>query len=111
MKQARAEAQENHELFLRERAELQNFKRRMQRESSEALRYAAEGLLRDLLPVIDNLERALGHAQPDDPLVEGVKLVHGSLLAALAKHGVERIDALGQPFDPALHQAMMRVES
>ena len=58
-----AEARANYELFLRERAELENFKRRMQRDKSEALRFANEPLVRDLLPVVDNLERAIAHAQ------------------------------------------------
>jgi molecular chaperone GrpE len=107
---------------LRDRAELENFKRRSQRERSEALRYACEGLLRDLLPVVDNLERALRAAAESSgegangsgataALVAGVELVQRQLLDALERHGVTRIDARGQPFEPALHEAVFRVES
>src|SRR5690606_35072206 len=80
-------------------------------EKSEALRFACEPLLRDLLPAVDNLERALQHADVGDPLVAGVQLVLDSLQQTMARHGVERVDATGQPFDPNLHQAMARVES
>src|SRR5579862_1732495 len=73
-----AEAARHWDLYLRERAENENFKKRMQRERAEALRYAIEPLIRDLLPVIDNLERAVDHAAGGgngQPLVEGVRLV------------------------------------
>src|SRR5262249_25875210 len=78
LQEKQAEAKANYDLFLRERAELENFKRRIQREKVEALRFANEPLLRDLLPVIDNLERAVEHAQGGgngQPLVEGVALI------------------------------------
>jgi molecular chaperone GrpE len=102
-----AEAAANYDRFLRERAELENFKKRTQRDRAEALRFACEPLLRELLPIIDNLERALEHgAQSGESLVEGVRLVHKGLLDALSRHGVQRIEALGQVFDPARHQAI-----
>jgi len=102
-----AEAAEHYDRFLRERAELENFKKRMQRDRAEALRFACEPLLRELLPIIDNLERALEHgAQSGESLVEGVRLVHKGLLDALSRNGAQRIEALGQPFDPARHQAI-----
>ena len=108
-----AEAKTNHDLFLRERAELENFKRRMQREQSESLRYANEPLIRDLLPVLDNLERAVSHAQGGgngQPLVEGVSLVVRSFLDILEKYGVTRVGAKGEQFDPSKHEAMAQVE-
>ncbi len=102
-----AEAAAHHDRFLRERAELENFKKRMQRDKAEALRFACEPLLRELLPIIDNLERALGHgAESGESLLEGVRLVHKGLLDAIGRHGVQRIEALGQSFDPARHQAI-----
>jgi len=105
-------AQASHDRFLRERAELENFKRRMLREKTEALRFAAEPLVRDLLPVVDNLERALEHADRNDQsVVDGVRMVLGSLLDVLERHGVRRIEAEGQPFDPSRHEAMAQVES
>jgi molecular chaperone GrpE len=109
-----AKAKTNYDLFLRERAELENFKRRMQREKSEALRFANEPLLRDLLPVVDNLERATIHAQGggnEQPLLEGVTLVLRSFLDVLEKHGVTRMTAKGEPFDPSKHDAVAQVES
>ena len=108
------QAKTNYDLFLRERAELENFKRRMQREKSEALRFANEPLFRDLLPVVDNLERATAHAQGggnEQPLLEGVTLVLRSFLDVLEKHGVTRMTAKGEPFDPGKHDAVAQVES
>src|SRR5215813_3017217 len=114
LQEKEAEAKANYDLFLRERADVENFKRRMQREQAESLRFANEPLIRDLLPVIDNLERAVGHAQGGgngQPLVEGVEMVLKGLLDVLARHGVEQISAVGQSFDPGKHEAMAQVES
>jgi len=106
------EIRASHERFLRERADLENFKKRTQREKSEAVRFANEPLVRELLGVIDNLERALEHADSDrTSVVEGVRMVLKSLLDILARHGVKRIEAVGHPFDPAQHEAMAQVES
>ncbi len=108
------EARKNYDLFLRERAETENFKKRMVREKSEALRFASEPLVRDLLPVVDNLERAVEHADADgngQSVLEGVRLVLKSLLDILERHGVKRIDAVGERFDPSRHEAMAQVES
>ena len=112
--QKKAEARANDERFLRERAELENFKRRMQRDKSEALRFANEPLVRDLLPVVDNLERAIAHAQGGgngQPLSEGVQLVLRAFLDVLEKHGVTRVSATGEPFDPTRHEAVAQVET
>ena len=109
-----AEAKANYDLFLRERADLENFKRRMQRDKTEALRFANEPLVRDLLPILDNLERAVSHAQGggnSQPLVEGVSLVLRSFIDMVEKHGVSRVSAKGQVFDPTKHEAMAQVES
>ena len=114
LQEKEAEAKANYDLFLRERADVENFKRRMQREQAESLRFANEPLIRDLLPVLDNLERAVGHAQGGgngQPLVEGVALVVRSLLDALEKYGVTRVTAKGEPFDPTRHEAMAQAES
>jgi len=106
------EARANHDRFLRERAELENFKKRMQREKGEALRFASEPLIRELLPVVDNLERALEHSDENGESVrEGVQLVLQSLREILERHGVKRIDAVGAPFNPAEHEAMAGIES
>ena len=107
-----AEASRNWDLYVRERAEVENFKKRMQREKSEALRFAVEPLARDLLPVIDNLERAVEHAASGGngkPLLEGVQLVLKSALDVLERHGVTRVDATGTTFDPTHHEAVVQV--
>jgi len=110
----REEAKGNYDRFVRQAAELENFKKRAAREKDEAVRFANENLIRDLLPVIDNLERAVSHAQGGGngkPLVEGVEMVLKGLLDVLARHGVEQISAVGQSFDPGKHEAMAQVES
>lgn len=114
LEEKEAEAKANYELFLRERAELENFKRRMQREQAESLRFANEPLIRDLLPAIDNLERAVSHAQGggnSQPLLEGVALVVRSFLETLEKYGVTRVTAKGELFDPIRHEAMAQAEN
>lgn len=113
LQEAEATAKANYDLFLRERAELENFKRRMQREQAESIRFANEPLLRDLLPVVDNLERAVAHAQGGgngQPLVEGVALILRTFLEVLEKYGVSRLAVVGEPFDPNKHEAMAQVE-
>lgn len=107
-----AEAARNWDLYVRERADAENFRKRMLREKSEAVRFAAEPIVRDLLPVVDNLERAVEHAAGGgngQPLVEGVRMVLKSALDVLERHGVTRIDATGEQFDPARHEAIARV--
>ena len=92
---------------------MENFKKRMQREKAEALRFAIEPLVRDLLPVIDNLERAVDHAASGgngQPLLEGVRLVLKNALDVLERHGVIRVEAAGgRPFDPNRHEAVAQV--
>jgi molecular chaperone GrpE len=114
LEKAREEARQNQERWQRERADLENLKKRTARERAETLKFANESVLRDLLPILDNLERAVAHAQGGgngQPLVEGVALVLKSLRDVLERHGVTRIEAKGTPFDPAQHQAMAHVES
>jgi molecular chaperone GrpE len=114
LQEKEAEAKANYDLFLRERADLENFKRRMQRDKVEALRFANEPVIRDLLPILDNLDRAVTHARGDgnsQSLIEGVALVLRSFLEIVEKHGVSRVSAKGQLFDPAKHQAMAQVDN
>lgn len=114
LQEKEAEAKANYDLFLRERAEMENFKRRLQRDQADSLRFANEPLLRALIPVVDNLERAIEHAQGGgngQPLVTGVGLVLRSLLEVLEKQGVTRMTAKGETFDPNKHEAMAQVES
>jgi molecular chaperone GrpE len=108
------EAKVNREQWLRQAAELDNYKKRTARERDEAIRFANEALARDLLPVIDNFERAIAHAQQSaecKPLLQGVQMIQKSLLEVLTKHGLSQMTAAtGQPFDPAKHEAMAQVE-
>ena len=111
---ARAEARQSHDRWLRERADLENLKKRLERERAETVKFASERVFRDLLPVVDNLERAVAHARGGgngQPLVDGVELVLKGLLDVLERHGVKRIDTQGARFDPAHHEAMAHVES
>ena len=108
------EARATYERLLRQAAELENFKKRTIREREESIRFANEALIKDLLPVIDNLERAVAHAQGGGngkPLLDGVEMVIRGLLDVLNRYGVTRIEAMGQPFDPVKHEAMAQVES
>ena len=107
-----AEGAQNYDRFVRERADLENYKRRAQRERAELLRFGVEPLARDLLSVVDILERAFDHAEASGEsgeLVRGFRLVLKGALDVLARHGVTRIDATGQPFDPAFHEAIAQV--
>jgi molecular chaperone GrpE len=100
---------EEHERFLRAAADLDNYRKRAVKERDEVQKFGNEKLLKDLFPVVDGLDRALAAAPPDDPLVEGVRLVRANLEQALGKHGVTSFSALGEKFDPAHHEALMQV--
>ncbi len=109
-----AEAKANWDKFVRERADLENYRKRTQKEKEELLKYGNESLIEEILPVLDNMERALNHASEETQaaVIEGVKLTQGMLRAALKKFGVVPIEvARGAAFDPALHHAMHQVES
>lgn len=106
--------EEEHDRLLRAVAETDNVRRRGQRDREEYTRYATESLLRDLIPVLDNLDRALEAARTsgDAPsVVEGVSLIQGGLLKVLERAGLERYSALGERFDPNRHEATGRVIS
>jgi molecular chaperone GrpE len=101
-------------LLQRTQADFENYQKRNQREREQERRYWHGSLALDLLPVIDNLDRALTAARQageNGPLVQGVGMVHTQLLDMLKRHGITPIDALGKPFDPNLHQAVMQQPS
>jgi molecular chaperone GrpE len=113
IEKAQSEAQEHYERFLRTAAELDNFRKRKEREVSDLRKYANQNLLRELLNVVDNLERAIGATQDagtTDGLVEGVDMTLKELLKIFENAGVKPIDAVDQPFDPNLHEAVMQEE-
>lgn len=112
LKEAQQTAQDNYDRLLRVSAEFDNYKKRTAREIQDVIKFANEKIVADLLPVVDNLERALesGMCQcgDEDPLVQGVSLVLDDIIKVLEKYHISPIKALGEPFDPALHQAMMQ---
>lgn len=104
----------NQDLYLRAKAEMENVKKRFQKEKQDLLKYANESLLKQLLPVADNLEKAIGHSQEQNSLktlLEGVDLTLKGLMDTLNKAGVEPLEAVGEPFDPNFHEAMSEAES
>jgi len=107
---AQRQAKESYDKFLRVYAEFENYKKRMEREKSDFLKYANEGLIKELLPVIDNLDRAVGQARQKaeaQSLVEGVEMILRQIKEVMEKHGVKELQSLGEPFDPNVHEAMM----
>jgi molecular chaperone GrpE len=108
------EVSEAHDRLLRLQADFENFRKRAQRERMEALQYGPQNLVKDLLSVVDNLERAIDHARESEggdlqSFLQGVELVQREFLGVLGNHGVSEIEASGKPFDPALHEAMAQV--
>ena len=103
-----------HERYLRAVAELQNFRRRAAEERIQQLQFANETLLADLLPVLDNFERALSHhaeTEADEALLQGVRMILGQFRDVFTKFGVAPIPTENQAFDPSLHEAVERVET
>jgi molecular chaperone GrpE len=97
--------------LLRIAAEFDNYRKRMDRERRELADYTAGEVVSELLPIVDNLERALQASAEDDPLRKGVELIHRQMLDLLRKRGVKPIEALGADFDPNFHQAVIHEES
>lgn len=109
------EAKEAHDRFLRVSAEFENYKKRSAREMDEFRKFANESLLREMLTVVDNLERALNSSNNDNQanshIAEGVDMTLKEILKVFEKFNVKPIEALGKPFDPNFHQAAMREET
>jgi len=112
-KEAEAKAQENWDLFLRTRADLENYRKRMERDIAAMVQRGKRELLFNLLDVIDNFERALAASTAatsgnagGTSVVEGFRIILRQIEGILARHGVERMQVLGQPFDPARHEAV-----
>ncbi len=108
------EAKENLDRLLRTAADFENFKKRAAKEKEDYLKYANEDLIKSILPFIDNLERAVNHAEKvvdTGVLIEGVRLTIQQVLQTLRRFGLEAFDSVGQPFDPERHEAMLMVET
>lgn len=113
LEKVRAEASQYKDSYLRATADYQNFKRRSEKEKADIYKYAGEKVLVDLLPIVDNIERAVGHLPEEEQsgLADGIRMIQKSLLGLLDKHGVEAIEAVGVPFDPEMHHAVQMVPS
>jgi molecular chaperone GrpE len=99
------------DILLRRQAEFENFKRRTERERSEFVQYAGSELVRDLLPMVDDFERALKVECASKDYAKGIELIYNRMLDTLKKAGLEPIDTAGKVFDPHLHQAVERVNT
>lgn len=96
--------------YLRAHADFENVKKRLEREKNQALEYAYEKIAKDLLPIVDTLERAKEAAKEHSAILEGINLTQENLLKTLQKHGIEEISTSGE-FDPNLHECIMQVQN
>ena len=113
VKSLQEEVQKQYELYLRSQAEIENIKKRTAKEKQEWVKYANETLIKDVLPVMDNLEKAISHSQNEaslEALREGVELTLKGLKDTLKKSGLEEIKAVGEKFDPSFHEAVSEAE-
>jgi molecular chaperone GrpE len=107
------EAKENYDRYLRAVAELDNYRKRAARDKADIIKYGKEDLVKDILPFLDSLDRALEHADSNDAQAfkSGIALIQDQLLCCLKKHGVEKIESAGMDFDPNFHEALMQMDS
>ena len=111
------EAAENYDRYLRAAAELDNYRKRAARDKEDAIKYGNEKLIKDILPILDSLDRAL-HQTSDlsarnnfEAFQQGLELIHTQILGCLERHGVVKIAAKGEEFDPEKHEALMQVQT
>ena len=110
----KVESEKQHDQMLRTMAEFDNSRKRTEREKEESLKYALESFVKELIPTVDSIERAIqSTAESEDfgALAEGVEMIFKGILSTLEKRGVIPIDAVNEPFDPMQHEAVMHVES
>lgn len=111
---AKAKAEDHYGQLQRLQADFDNYRKRTQKEKTELIKYASERLVGELLPVLDNFDRAVSAAKvnPDfTSFSQGVEMILRQMQTALSKEGLKEMDAVGQPFDPNLHEAVLRVAS
>lgn len=114
LEQKEKEAAANYDKYVRAVAELDNYKKRAAKEKADIIKYGKEEVVKDILPFVDSLDRALEHAESSSDIQsfkEGLKLIQDQLFSCLKKHGVEAIECTGKDFDPNFHEAMMQVDS
>lgn len=107
------ESEKNYDLYLRSQAEMENLKKRNRKEREDYFRFANESLIKDMLPVLDNLATALSHSDSENnvhALKEGIRLTLKGLKDTLSKSGLEEVKALGEPFDPCFHEAVSEMD-
>jgi molecular chaperone GrpE len=107
------ESEKNHDLYLRSQAEMENMKKRNRKEKEDWLKFANESLIKETLPVLDNLEKALSHSENENTvqaLKEGIRLTLKGMKDTLSKSGLEEVKALGEPFDPCFHEAVSEMD-
>ncbi|MBI4830305.1 MAG: nucleotide exchange factor GrpE [Candidatus Lindowbacteria bacterium] len=109
------EKEEYYDLLLRTQADFDNYRKRVQKETANLLKYGAENALREILPVIDNLDRALDsarkHTESNSRVIEGIELILAQFRGVLQKLGVKTIETVGHAFDPNKHDALLRVHA
>jgi molecular chaperone GrpE len=113
IREVQEESKGNYDLYLRSQAEMENVKKRNKKEKEDWIKYANESLIKEILPVMDNLEMAISHSQNEnslDALKEGVELTLKGLRDTLIKSGLEEVKAEGETFDPCFHQAVSELE-
>lgn len=114
LEQKEKEAKEYYDRLLREAADFENFKKRAAKDKEEWTKFANEDLIKAILPVIDNLERAVNHADKvvdTGVMIEGVRLTIKQIVQTLNRFGLASFESVGKPFDPSMHEAMLVVES
>jgi molecular chaperone GrpE len=114
IQELRKTSDKNYDLYLRSQAEIENIKKRNKKEKEDWLKYANESLIKDLLPSLDSLEKALAHTNNEntlDALRDGVGLTLKGLKGALSRSGLEEVRAKGEIFDPSFHEAVSQVEN
>jgi molecular chaperone GrpE len=112
LEEAKQEAQENFDKYLRAVAELENYKKRAIKERADLLRYAGEHIARDLVDVADDFERALSHfSDQSSEVIDGVKLIYQSFCKVLERHAIAGVDCRGKAFDPEMQEALATVPS
>lgn len=113
VKEVQETADKNFDLYVRSQAEIDNLKKRFQRDKTELCKFSNESLIKNLLSVGDNLEKAIAHSDNDnslDALREGVELTLKGLMDTLEREGLESVKALGEPFDPNFHEAVSELQ-
>ncbi len=116
VEQISQELAEMKERLLRNVAEMDNMRKRLEREKADFIKFSMESVLKDMIPVLDSFDKALSassHSESGDSksFHDGMSMVHRQFLTALSKHGLEPVESVGKPFDPNFHQAIQRIES